>query len=251
MDERGRFKFRLKGRDLDFPYNRMVAFLADSQLRMAYLENPKSACTSVKNVMFYCDRGFAYVEPENIHYSKWAFWFLNIENSADTDVKRFDDADPLLYSVSRHPFDRFVSGFVDKLLPGSQESYFFARDYLSGVGWVDLAADPVKAALAFLELLDQDRLELHPGLIDGHFRHQVDNMGLRAGMELDFIGKIEDPDPILDMFEKVTGVRPAEMFKERRRVSSHPAKAELLGNADVRRSVERVYAPDFEAFGYL
>jgi hypothetical protein len=46
------------------------------------------------------------------------------------------------------------------------------------------------------------------------------------------------------------GLRPTEAWKQRRRVTRHPAKNELLASKRVRAAVERVYEPDFRAFGY-
>ena len=84
-------------------------------------------------------------------------------------------------------------------------------------------------------------------MIDPHFRRQVDNL---ANFPIDFIGKIEEPEPILDMFERITGLRPTDSLRQRRRVTNHSAKNELLNSKKVRAAVERVYESDFCWFGY-
>ena len=229
----------------------MVDLYADSKFRLVYVNNPKSGCTTIKNTLFYCDRGFSYFTPELIHSSYYAFWRLGSHNYTDDVVNIFNNNDAYVFSVTRHPLHRFVSGFVDKLLPGGQASYFDARDFLVGYAGIDLAGDPIAAAVAYLNWLERDEFpHLAPSMNDPHFRRQVDNLGLESRFPIDFIGKIEEPGPILDMFERITGLRPTETWKQRRRVTNHPTKNELLASKEVRAAVQRVYEPDFRAFCY-
>jgi Sulfotransferase family len=244
-----KFRVELKSRSFELSRRRMVSLHADRQFRLIYVCNPKSGCTTIMNVLFYCDRGFSYFEPEQIHSSYYAFWKFNRHNYSDEVVNLFNRNDVYVFSVTRHPLHRFISGFVDKLLPRGQDSYFDARDFLCGYVGIDLAGDPARAAVAFLDWLERDELP-NVSMSDPHFRRQVDNLALGSNFPVDFIGKIEEPEPILDMFERITGLRPAEMLKQRRRVTNHPAKHELLNSAKVRAAVERVYEPDFRAFGY-
>lgn len=240
----------LKGREYSIRRDRMVSLLADSKFKTIYVGNPKSGCTTIKNAVFVCDRGFQYMEPERIHDSYFAFWQLNINNYTAETVGMFDHPESFIFSIVRHPFDRFVSGFVDKFLPDSQANYFAARDFLNVYLGIDLAGDPVRAAIAFLDWYEKDDVADARHKIDPHFWRQSENLALEANLPIDFVGKIEDPDPILDMFERVMGTRPTNELKTRRRMTRHPAKANLLTSTDLRATVERVYAADYEAFHY-
>ena len=62
------------------------------------------------NVLFYCDRGFSYFRPELIHSSYYAFWRLSTQNYSDEVVNIFNRDDAYVFSVTRHPLHRFVSG---------------------------------------------------------------------------------------------------------------------------------------------
>jgi hypothetical protein len=246
-----KFRVVVKGTSVELSRYRMVSLHADRQFRLIYVRNPKSGCTTIMNVLFYCDRGFSYFDPELIHSSYYAFWTLNGHNYSDDVVNLFNRSDAYVFSVTRHPLHRFISGFVDKLLPTGQDSYFDARDFLCGYAGIDLAGDPIAAAVSYLDWLEKDELpHVLPSMSDPHFRRQVDNLGLGSNFAIDFIGKIEEPEPILDMFERMTGLRPTEVWKQRRRVTNHPAKKQLLNSKDVREAVERVYESDFHVFDY-
>jgi hypothetical protein len=245
------FKVVLRGNTIELTRDRMVDLYADSKFRLVYVNNPKSGCTTIKNALFYCDRGFSYFSPELIHSSYYAFWRLGSDNYTDEVVNLFNSNDAYVFSVTRHPLDRFVSGFVDKLLPGGQDLYFNARDLLCAYAGIDLAGDPIAAAVAYLDWLERDEVpHALPSMFDPHFRRQVDNLALESKFPIDFIGKIEQPEPILNMFEKITGSRPTEVWRQRRRVTKNSAKRELLYSKKVRAAVERVYESDFCSFGY-
>jgi hypothetical protein len=246
-----KLRFVLKGTAFELTRDRMVDLYADTKFKIIYVSNPKSGCTTIKNVLFYCDRKFSFYEPERIHSSYYAFWRLGSHNYSDDVVDHFNREDVYVFSVTRHPLHRFISGFVDKLLPGGEDSYFDSRDLLCAYAGIDLAGDPIAAAVAYLDWLGRDELpHVPPSMIDPHFRRQVDNLALGLNFPIDFIGKIEEPEPILDMFERITGIRPTEAWRQRRRVTNHPAKNELLNSKKVRAAVERVYEADFRSFGY-
>jgi hypothetical protein len=252
-DRRGSNKFKLVLKDTTFELtqDRMVDLYADTEFKFIYVSNPKSGCTTIKNALFYCDRKFSYVEPELIHSSYYAFWRLGIHNYSDDVVNSFNHNDAYVFSVTRHPLHRFISGFVDKLLPGGQDCYFGTRDFLCAYAGIDLAGDPIEAAVAYLDWLERNELpDVPPSMVDPHFRRQADNLAVGLNLPIDFIGKIEEPEPILDMFERITGLRPTEAWRQRRRATNHPAKNELLNSKKLRAAVERVYECDFHSFGY-
>jgi hypothetical protein len=246
-----KFTVILKGAAFELTGDKMVDLYADSKFKLIYVCNRKSACTTIKNILFYCDRGFSYFEPEQIHSSYYAFWRLNKDNYSDDVLNLFNREHAYVFSVTRHPLHRFISGFVDKVLLGEHYYYFNTKDLLCAYANIDLAGDPIAAAVAYLDWLERNELPDTPlSMIDPHFRRQVDNLALASNVPFDFIGKIEEPEPILDMFDKITGLRPTEAWRQRRRVINHPAKNELLNSKKVRAAVERVYESDFHSFGY-
>jgi hypothetical protein len=108
--EIGKFRVELKGTSVEFSRFRMVSLHADRKFRLIYVSNPKSGCTTIMNVLFYCDRGFSYFRPELIHSSYYAFWRLSTQNYSDEVVNIFNRDDAYVFSVTRHPLHRFVSG---------------------------------------------------------------------------------------------------------------------------------------------
>jgi len=71
-DRRGidKLRFVLKGTAFELTRDRMVGLYADTKFRIIYVSNPKSGCTTIKNVLFYCDRKFSFMSRnESIHHT--------------------------------------------------------------------------------------------------------------------------------------------------------------------------------------
>lgn len=241
----------IRGHKYEFARNRVPELYSDRNHRLIYVLNAKSGCTTIKNALYYCDRGIEYFEPERIHFSYFAFWRFDALNCSAEHKQLFDYPNAFIFSVTRHPLHRFISGFVDKLLPGGDEHYFATRDLLNARFNIDLAGDPVPAALAYLEWLQKDEFRTELGSMgDPHFRRQVDCLAVSQGFPIDFVGRLEDRQPILDMFETVSGRSVDKVFETPRRQTHHNAKSLLANSNAIRDAVHRVYKADFEAFAY-
>ncbi len=147
-------------------------------------------------------------------------------------------AEAFRFTFVRDPYGRALSAFADKVVRKRKQARPF-YDWLGRVG-----ADP-PAFIDFLRFLDDGG-----ALSDAHWAPQADLLLLPVE-RFDFVGKLETIDRDLGfVVERLFAPgAPMAMRRSGPRTDSHKTLAGAY-DAEGRAIVNRVYAADFELFGY-
>lgn len=231
------------------------AILYGNEARLAYVLNPKAACTFAKNALFWANHNYAYINPIALHYSRYAFWKLGGEardSDSDAALRVFEALQPKVFSFVRDPLKRLMSGFNSKLLSTSDPVFDEFRDNLTCRGGIDLSPTCVKrdAILRFSHWLYgyRDR----PYSIDKHFRPQIYNLFIggqddKSLYEIDSIIRLEDIDK-MEVFASIhfPGLdRHRELYN-----ASDDLRHEDLMSDELKAVVAEIYKEDYAAFHY-
>lgn len=227
------------------PHEIPVVFFG-RQKRLAYVHNAKAACTLALNFLFFSNHGYAYVEPAQIHASRFAFVRLGPEFGADI-VKAFNDLAPETFSIVRDPLQRFISAFISKIFSKDDANYIEFRDLVTSVHGVDLSADadPARSCLTFAKLFDGQK---DPKQIDRHFRPQYLNLAADGRFRADTVLRLEDREALLAFFSKWVGPEKAQwLFSQQIGAVQGYSKDKFISD-ELINLVRKIYAKDYELF---
>lgn len=182
---------------------------------IAYLLNPKVACTTIQNSLL---RG----EIGNVH---------DINN-----FPPYNNPHVPVFTVVRNPFTRAVSAYLDKVV--SQKDLVVWSNFVKGIGL------EVDYTISFEEYLDI--LLKHPDIskADKHFRPQFHNM---HGITPSFIGYLEDMESVKE-YLSAYGIEIINKIPHKTDTSLK--KKNLLSSQEIIDKVILIYKKDFESFGY-
>lgn len=182
---------------------------------IAYLLNPKVACTTIQNSLLNGGVG-------NVH---------DINN-----FPLYNNAAVPIFTIVRNPFDRAVSAYLDKVV--SQKDLVVWKNFLTSMN------KEVDYNISFEEYLDI--LSEHPNLAkaDKHFRPQTHNM---HGITPSFIGYLEDMDTV-KLFLEGYGIQIINKIPHQ--TNTKTKKQDLLTSNSVVEKVAKIYKEDFVKYGY-
>lgn len=195
-----------------------------------YITNQKCGCTTFKLLLMRAETGDWDLDPSNIHKEKGRL-LPRIRDIGRTEVSRMLGGGAMTFSFVRNPVSRFLSVYREKIV-GKRPQF---NKVVSALGRDEISVD------GFLDFLDrQDPLTMDP-----HWRPQHINL-MMDSIDYTFIGKLENFDEDHAKLCEITGL-PGSVVAHRNNRSKSPAP-DLT--ADQVKRVERIYAGDFEAFGY-
>jgi hypothetical protein len=166
---------------------------------IAYVNVPKSACTTIKNIMYFLDTGEPYPDPLAIHADK-----TGLRSAALRDEKELAAAMSgitFCFTFVREPFARSFSAFNEKIF--HQEKYSFPRfrDEITGNYGANFSdsgtplysrdqhADNFQRFLTFVRDNVAGRTQLPPN------RHWIPQSAIlgrwRRSQGIDFVGRVE------------------------------------------------------------
>lgn len=216
------------------------------QKPLAYVHNAKAACTSALNFLFFSNHGYAYFKPGLIHFSKFAFVCMG--SKFDPAVANaFNQLAPETFSIVRDPLQRFISGFISKIISHEDANYNDLRDLITSLHGIDLSADadPAQTCLAFARMIDSQR---DRKLIERHFRPQYLNLGLDGRFRPDTILRLEDREAVCTFFSRWMGCDKAQrLLSQKLGAESAYSKDKFMSNELV-ALVRKIYARDYELF---
>lgn len=206
-------------------------------LGIIYVKNPKAACSTILVWLDRIQTGEHHVEFSNIHTQHRLPTVGEVGRRA---VVRMLSGAAYRFSFVRNPLRRFESVYRDKIV------HVFPRwrpDVLASLG-IDVESDPVSFE-RFLSLVEQQDPLTE---MDPHWRPQHVNL-LHPVVTYDHIGRLENFAQDLEHIREAAGLPHVPL--EMRNISVHnSADSAYDGRPDLVRRVERIYATDFELYGY-
>jgi sulfotransferase famil protein len=220
-----------------FPYCLMTG-----DRKLLFLKNSKAGCTSVSQLLVnYSTGSFSadvHEHREGVFQHLYKF----------TDFRAgFDSPDTFCFSMTRNPLERFLSGFFDFFVDGSNHS---APKYLPAIkdrGYV-VGGDIQRNLSVFVDFVEEavseSRLEC-----DQHWREQHVSIGY-GKLPYDYIAKLENYDrDIRHVFESA-GLGDFLCGIDWKRAHNKSSRSDLTVPAKMVSRIEQVYALDYELFGY-
>lgn len=182
---------------------------------IAYLLNPKVACTTIQNSLLSGEVG-------NVH---------DINN-----FPPYNNPFVPIFTVVRNPFDRAVSAYLDKVV--SQKDLVVWKNFVESLG-LDVDYD-----ISFEQYLDILLNYSNLSTADKHFRPQVYNM---HGITPSFIGYLEDMKSVTEHLSNF-GIEIINRIPHKTDTKSK--KVALLEKKSVQEKIIQLYNVDFESYGY-
>ncbi len=190
--------------------------LYQPKLNIAYLHNPKVACSTFKNTLLFG-------EVENVH----AQYLFPPYNNKNVDI----------FSVVRNPFSRTVSAYLDKI--GPNKDHYVWNPFCQMFG-----LDP-KKEIDFKEFIDLIGSIDDQNRLDHHFRPQNLNL-LHEYVSPKFVGYLEDMKTVkeyLSLYNIEIEDRAPHKTKSKEKSKN------LLTDSIVDRILD-IYKKDFDIYGY-
>jgi Sulfotransferase family len=235
---------RLKG--VSYQPDDLPVIYIGRRKRLAYVLNAKAACTMALNFLFVSNHGYAYVNPPQIHGSRFAFIRLGPEYGAD-QVKAYNELAPETFAIVRDPLQRFVSAFISKVFTQHDANYADFRDLLTSIHGVDLSADadPAKSCLAFAKLVAAEKDIKH---LDRHFRPQHLNLARDGRFPIDTLLRLEDRDAVLAFFSKwMSAEKARELISQGLGATPDYPKEKFITD-ELIALVRKIFSRDYELF---
>jgi hypothetical protein len=204
-----------------------------------YVKNPKAGCSTI---LVWLDR---------LHTGDYDFRFSNIHKEhrlptvgevGRTVVARMLSGAAYRFSFVRSPLRRFESVYWDKIVPRRSGRQWPTLPQALGV---DLEPGTVISFERFLSIVEQQDPVSE---MDPHWRPQHVNL-LHPLVTYDYVGRLESFAADLEHIREAAGLPHVPL--ELRNSSRHSgAESVYDGRPDLVRRVERLYATDFELYGY-
>ncbi len=213
---------------------------------LAYVLNPKAACTLVLHFLFFANHNYRYFDIARIHSSKTALFRLQGAELDARVLQRYFALSPERFTVVRDPLRRFVSGFNEKILLGYDTDYLDIRDFITVHHDVDLSpeADPARTCLAFARWMASDNRLLSN---DPHFRPQSRNIKAGSRFSIDTVLRLEDREAVVAFFARWIGPEKARWFTTLDFNVQKYSIDDFISD-ELRDIVRHLYAEDYERF---
>lgn len=234
------------------PTDRLPGLIAARNVPALYLNMPKSACTTIKNVLHRLETGTFLDDPLTVHSRK----DLLLRAGTSPDDIRARLTGNLLFTFVRHPLRRAYSCFTEKIYQTSDYSFPRVRacletDYGARFGDAlspDLHRHNFKAFLLF----SQDSFRrANKWRRDPHWCPQsmIVNAA-RPWRSLDFIGRVETFEAHLSAVMALVGVTLDFAIPRMNEGAPPPFRYDTIIDDEIREIGIRLFADDLRNFGY-
>lgn len=226
-----------------------------------YLNVPKSACTTIKNQLYFVEHGCYVDEPLDIHREEG---LLRSRESTPENLKLFKSKlrqKHFVFTFVRHPGRRAYSCFTEKIFFQSKYSFPKVRDYIVAEYGLELPeADDASYDLEahrrnfnrFLDFVSDNFAHKTRIRIDAHWGKQVQIIKqFQRFFMVDFIGRVEQLDPhfnfVLDQLPLAHRPDLGVRFNEGPRP---PFTYEQVVDATTEARLRQIYSEDYNRLGY-
>jgi hypothetical protein len=228
-----------------------ASLLACRTNKLVYLNVPKSACTTIKNIMYYLDWNEYPADPFSIHRQKFAL--LRPETRPNQFARKFRK-ECFLFTFIREPKKRAYSCFMDKVQNQSSRHFEPVRQYLTenygmriGTGdplEIDLHRENFRSFLRFVRDNEAGKTEIRR---NNHWAPQsrIVSSAPRE-VELSYIGVVEN---LAQQFREI--MKLANIDKELNEIprfneSNYSAKViEQVIDDEIDELLKEVYSDDY------
>jgi Sulfotransferase family len=221
-----------------FPGRRMVRYLLPvPEHGIIYVKNPKAGCSTILMWLDRLHTGEYDVELGDIHQNNRLPTVRDVGRSA---VVRMLSGRAYRFSFVRHPLRRFESVYWDKMVYNLK----WRKNVPAALG-LDLSPDTIVSFEQFLSIVEeQDPVSE----MDPHWRPQHINL-MHPLVSYDHLGRLESFATDLEHIREAAGLPHVPL--EVRNTARHTRTDSVYdGRPDLVRRVERIYATDFELYGY-
>ena len=233
--------------------------LCSRKYSIVYAPVNKSGCTTVKNIMYFLDKGEWYPDPMGIHGD-----FDALLRSAGSDRDAYYRAiqnRKVVFSFVREPFARAYSSFNQKIFQQGKHTFPKIRKMLVDEYGTDFpteereysAVDHGKNFLCFLRFVKDNRLEGTPmEKVTSHWIPQKAVLDkYRSRVNIDFVGRIENFAQGMQFVLDLAKVDVPVDFNVRFNESARPPfKLEEIMTDEIHDMLSEIYGGDLKYFGY-
>ncbi|HVZ91621.1 MAG TPA: sulfotransferase family protein [Rhizomicrobium sp.] len=205
--------------------------------RYIYVETPKVACSSIKLTLQRIELNDRAYAPDDIH-KRADSPLLAARARPRRFLRALRSSAYFRFCFVRNPYGRILSAYLDKLVRSERER----PQSLASLG---LAPEARPSFLDFLELL----ADAEPSRFDVHWARQVDLLTPHL-IAYDFIGRFESFDADFSTVLRRIGRGPDWIADARRHRTDASAQMDRWIGPPERALIERIYAADFDAYGY-
>lgn len=230
---------------------------------LIYLNVPKAACTTIKNLLYYMQFGVYDEAPLDIHASTQLLRSRGGTPEVHAAIRRHMEHKHLVFTFVREPGRRAYSCFVEKVLYQKHRSFPQARELLERRYDFDLPSDPdavmslsservAEGFLKFLLFVRDNANGATPLKKDAHWMPQsyILNRYLQQFLP-DFIGRVEsfeqDFSYVLRHYHGQHVASPSVKFNEG---PTPPHRFDAVVDDRTRSLLCDIYGKDYHLFGY-
>ena len=198
-----------------------------------YVTNQKAGCTSIKLMLNRAETGDNHLDSRNIHVESR---LPKPSSLGWPRVREMLSGSAYRFTFVRHPVDRLLSAYNDKIL--IDRNFDFAGLVLQHLGLPQDRDVTLPLFIDYLELCD-------PLEMDRHWRPQHFNL-MHGLVEYDFVGRVETLERDMRIVAKEAGLPIDDVLHRniKQKSVTHEDVAPYLSR------IEKLYARDFELYGY-
>jgi hypothetical protein len=245
-------------------HRQLQTLLGANGYPMGYLNMPKAACTSIKNILYFLHNGRWYADPLHIHKAiRYDAAVLAGASYLENRSKLLAAEKPWLnFTFVRDPGPRAYSAFVEKVWATGPYAFPGIRQYLSSQGSLSLGPlnphhlsdkDTVaKNFLAFLDFVAANLAGQTPFPANAHWCVQSRRVQQFIGpSRIDFVGRVERfSDDMNSVLQRIDYSGPNLADKRFNEGPKAPFAFSEIVNAQIAARLRDIYSEDYDTYGY-
>jgi len=248
----------------NLPRGEVIGLIGVKDLVLGYLNMPKAACTTIKNILYYLHNGAWLDRPLNIHRAIRHRSVLLTGSAYSQNREHLEQLGKTWcnFTFVRNPGARAFSVFVEKIWATGPYSFPDIRHHLLSKGALTLpplesgaARDTDSVASNFLAFLDfvadnlarRTRFPFNP-----HWCVQSQRIKAQEGRDLiNYIGRVETFSENMDLVLRMGGYTGPSLGGKRFNEGPKPPfrLSDIIDDRIAHRLWD-IYSEDYEAFGY-